>query len=165
MDLLISVTAQGGLVLIAVAALALWVTLPRTDRIRLALTTVIGLLTVFVLIKVGSAVHTDPRPFVVDPSLKPLFAHPPDNGFPSDHTATGVVVGLAVLSYRRWLGAALVAVALLVGAARVAAHVHHVQDVAGGAAIGLVAAIIALVISRLLTSRLSRRVGRRALAR
>ena len=78
------------------------------------------------------AIYTDPRPFVVDPSVKPLFAHPADNGFPSDHTALAATVALVVMRYRWWLGAALMAAGIVLGAARVAAHVHHAPDIAVG---------------------------------
>src|SRR5450759_1812246 len=86
-----------------------------------------------VLIKVAAAIYTDPRPFVVDLSIKPLFAHPADNGFPSDHTALAATVALVVMMYRRWLGAGLLAAGIVLGAARVAAHVHHAPDIARGA--------------------------------
>jgi membrane-associated phospholipid phosphatase len=68
-----------------------------------------------VLIKLAAAIHTDPRPLVVDPSIKPLFPHPGDNGFPSDHTALGVTIALLVMIYRRWLGTVLLAAAIVVG--------------------------------------------------
>jgi len=55
----------------------------------------------------------------VDPSVKPLFAYPADNGFPSDHTALAATVALVVMTYRRWLGAALPAAGIVLGVARV----------------------------------------------
>ena len=97
------------------------------------------------LIKVFATVHTDPRPFVVNPAVKPLFPHVADNGFPSDHTTMVVTVSLLVILYRRWLGVALLAVSVLVGWARVASHVHHTQDIVAGAVIGVVAVAVALL--------------------
>jgi membrane-associated phospholipid phosphatase len=73
--------------LIPVAAGVIWLFLARPDKVRLAVQAVVALVVAFVLIQLAAAIHTDPRPFVVDPSIKPLFAHPADNGFPSDHTA------------------------------------------------------------------------------
>jgi membrane-associated phospholipid phosphatase len=96
----------------------------------------------------AAAIYTDPRPFVVDLSIKPLFAHPADNGFPSDHTALAATVALVVMMYRRWLGAALLAAGIVLGAARVAAHVHHVPDIAAGVLIALLAVGAASVIWR-----------------
>jgi undecaprenyl-diphosphatase len=84
-------------------------------------------------------VHADPRPFVHDPRSTPLFAHPADNGFPSDHAAAGGLLTALVFRYRRALGILVGVAAVLVSVARVAAHVHHVQDVVAGLLIGLVA--------------------------
>src|SRR5665811_1090201 len=95
----------------------------------LAVQTILSLVILVVLIKVVAGIHADPRPFVVHPSIRPLFAHPRDNGFPSDHTALAATVALLVMMYRRWLGALLLAASIVVGAARMAAHVHHGQDI------------------------------------
>ena len=94
---------------------------------------ILAVVIMVVLIKFAAALYTDPRPFVVDPSIKPLFAHPADNGFPSDHTALAATVSLVVMMYRRWLGAGLLAAGIVLGAARVAARAHHAPDIAAGA--------------------------------
>ena len=44
-----------------------------------------------------------------------------------------------------WAGLVLLAITALLGAARVVAHVHHVQDVVAGAALGLVAALAGIL--------------------
>lgn len=44
--------------------------------------------------------------------------------------------------------------AVLVAAARLAAHVQHVQDVVAGPLIGLAAGIIGILVTRLMVSRL-----------
>ena len=74
---------------------------------------VVALGIALVLIQLAAAIHTDPRPFVVDPSIKPLFAHAADNGFPSDH-AVAATVALLVMTYRKMLGAVLLAASILV---------------------------------------------------
>jgi len=71
------------------AAAIIWLLLPRRDKVSLAVQAIVSLVVMVVLIKLAAAIHTDPRPFVVDPSIKPLFPHPGDNRFPSDHTALG----------------------------------------------------------------------------
>jgi undecaprenyl-diphosphatase len=81
----------------------------------------------------------------VNPHLHPLFAHAADNGFPSDHTALASGVSLLVTRYRRWIGLALVVLSVGIGASRVAAHVHHPQDVVAGLAIGALAALVGLL--------------------
>jgi membrane-associated phospholipid phosphatase len=146
MDLLIVATAQYLPALVVVAAVGIWLTLPRGEKVGLAVQALLSLALVAVLIHVAAGIHTDPRPFVVDRSLTPLFAHSADNGFPSDHTALAATVALLVMRYRRGLGAVLLAASVGVGVARVAAHVHHVQDIVGGLLVAVVTvAIVAAV--------------------
>jgi membrane-associated phospholipid phosphatase len=95
---------------------------------------------------------------VVDPSIKSLFARPGDNGFPSDHTALGVTVALLVMIYRKWLGAVLLAAAIVVGAARMAAHVHHGQDIVAEVLIAVLAVGIASAAWRWVAPRMPRRL-------
>jgi undecaprenyl-diphosphatase len=97
MNNLIVALAQYLLFFILAAATVIWLFLPRKDKVGLAVQAVVSLLIVAVLIKVAAAIHTDLRPFVVDPSIKPLFAHPADNGFPSDHTALAARVAFLVM--------------------------------------------------------------------
>lgn len=75
---------------------------------------VMSLAIAVVLIKLAGAVHADPRSFV-DPSIRALFAHPADNGFPSEHTALAATVAVLVITYRRGLGAVLLATSIMVG--------------------------------------------------
>jgi membrane-associated phospholipid phosphatase len=102
----------------------------------------VGMVAVAILVKLAGALHTDPRPFVENPSLHPWFSHSADNGFPSDHTAVAAVTSFVVASRRLKAGTALLVVTVLLAVARVLAHVHHVQDVVAGGVIGLAAAIV-----------------------
>ena len=68
-----------------------------------------------VLVKLARTVHADPRPLAVDPSIRALFAHPADNGFPSEHTALAATVAVLVITYRRGLGAVLLATSIMAG--------------------------------------------------
>jgi undecaprenyl-diphosphatase len=144
MDALIVAVAQYALFVVAAGGLLAWWLADRGDKIALGVQAVLAVALVAVLVKAAGLVHVDPRPFVVNPSLRPLFPHPPDNGFPSDHTALAAAVSLLVLRYRTGLGAALLAVTVAIGAARVAAHVHHVEDIAAGLLIGALATGVAL---------------------
>jgi membrane-associated phospholipid phosphatase len=143
---LIVFVAQDGIFVVAAVALVAWFTLPRHDKFALAVQIVVGVLVVAALVRVAGALHTDPRPFVVEPHLKPLFPHPADNGFPSDHTALAAVVALLVLLFRPLVGLGLLGVTFAIGASRVAAHVHHPQDLIAGLVIGLLAAGVAMVV-------------------
>jgi len=143
MNAMIVAVAQYLLFFILAAAGVIWLYLPRQDKVSLAAQAIVSLVIAVALIKVAAATHTDPRPFVVDPSIKPLFVHAADNGFPSDHTAVATTVALLVMMYRRWLGSVLLAASIVVGIARMAAHVHHAQDIGAGVLIGVLAVGIA----------------------
>jgi membrane-associated phospholipid phosphatase len=164
MDSLIVAVAQYFLYLILVAAALTWLFLPRHDKVGLAIQAIVSLVIVVVLIQLAAAIHTDPRPFAVDQSIKPLFAHTADNGFPSDHTAVAATLALLVMAYRRWPGALLLTGSVLLGAARVAAHVHHVQDIVAGVLIAALAVGIAAATWRWARPRLPRRLAELASA-
>jgi undecaprenyl-diphosphatase len=85
-----------------------------------------------------------PRPFVAG-HYAPLFAHANDASFPSDHLL--VLGALAGAAWLAWRPAAVVTalLALAVGLGRVIAGVHYAGDVAGGFAIGVVAAMLVWV--------------------
>ncbi len=162
MDRLVVVVAQYLPLLVPAAAAAVWLTLPRVQKVGLAAQAVVSAVVVAGLIQLAAAVHVDPRPFVADPSVQPLFAHPADNGFPSDHTALASTAALLVLIYRRRAGAVLLGAAILAGLARVAAPVHHLQDVAGGILIAAVTVAVAAAIWGWVGPRLPRRLTDRA---
>jgi undecaprenyl-diphosphatase len=147
-DTLITVVAQYAIYLVAAGAVLAWLTVSRPAKWALAVQAVLAVVVVAVLVRVAGMVHTDPRPFVQHPATKPLFPHPPDNGFPSDHTALTFAIAVLVTCYRRAIGVALIVVSLGIGAARVAAHVHHVQDIVAAVVIGGVAAGVALLATR-----------------
>jgi membrane-associated phospholipid phosphatase len=149
--------AQYALFVLAAVAGVVWLTLDGGGKVRLAAEGVVGLAVVGAGIWLAAHLHTDPRPFVHDPASRPLFAHAADNGFPSDHSAAaGLLTGL-VLAHRRLLGVLVGVGAVLVGWARVAAHVHHAQDVVAGLSLGLVAAALAVWAVHLLQGRFDRR--------
>jgi len=77
-----------------------------------------------------------------------LFAHAPDNGFPSDHAvATMLVAACLVVVSHRW-GLMLIALSLLAGAARVLAHVHSPVGILAAVAMAAVAATVAWLLTR-----------------
>jgi membrane-associated phospholipid phosphatase len=141
--------AQYAIGVVALVAAVVWLRVPRTQKLRFAAEALVALAAVAVLVKVAGALHTDVRPFVADPHLRAWFAHTADDGFPSDHTALAFAVALVVLAHRRTAGVVLVAVALAIGAARVLAHVHHLQDIGAALLIGAVAAGLGLAVGSL----------------
>ena len=162
MNAVIVFVAQYLLYFILAAAAVIWLLLSRQVKVGLAAQAIVSLVIVFVLIKLAGAIYTDPRPFVANPLIKPLFVHAADNGFPSDHTAVAATVALLVMMYSRWLGAALLVASLALGASRMAAHVHHGQDIVAAVLIAAVAVGIASVSWRWARPRLPRLPGRLA---
>jgi undecaprenyl-diphosphatase len=154
-DRLVVALAQGGIVLVAVGALVTWLLTPRSAKAALLAQGLVTVLVVAVLVRVAGTVHADPRPFVVHPALRPLFRHAADNGFPSDHTALATGVVLVVARHRRRVGLGLLVLAVAIGVARVAAHVHHVEDVVAGLVIGAAAAMVGLALGGLVSAPLA----------
>jgi undecaprenyl-diphosphatase len=142
--------AQYLLWVLAAGAVALWLTRDRSGKVRLGLEAVAGLAVVGGGIWLAAHLHSDPRPFVSDPSSAPLFPHPADNGFPSDHSAAAALVAVLIARYKPLLGALAGVAAVAIAWARVAAHVHHLQDVVAGLAIGAVAGVVGVWIGSLL---------------
>jgi undecaprenyl-diphosphatase len=140
----ISLCAQLLPFLAPIVLLLVWWWLPRERKARFAVLTILSGVAAVVLVTAAGALHADPRPFVVDPSRPPLFAHDPDNGFPSDHTAYSATAALLVTTVRRRLGLLLLLTSILGGLARVAANVHHLQDIVGALLIAVTAVGLAL---------------------
>lgn len=130
----------------------------RAGKVRLGGAAVIGLLLGLAFLVIAGKVHTDPRPFVQNPALHPLFRHARDNGFPSDHSIAAGLIATLVLLRSRLYGALFALAAFCVAASRVAAHVHHVQDVAGGLVLGAIAAVIGYYVTAAVLGRLPGRV-------
>jgi undecaprenyl-diphosphatase len=130
----------------------------RRGKVQLAFAAAIGALVVLVMIKVTASLYYDPRPLVAiangGDGVTPLFAHDPDNGFPSDHSALAGLMTSLVLLRRRWIAGIWFALgAAAVAWARVAAGVHHLLDVVVGLGLGAVAAVIGVAIMTLLLAK------------
>jgi undecaprenyl-diphosphatase len=118
-------------------ALALWL---RPQGLRAGIATAGGAIIALIVGGIIGTLWDRPRPFVAG-HFTPLFAHPDDASFPSDHLLVlGALAGAALMA---WRPAALVTLALAVAVAlgRVIAGIHYVGDVVGGFLIGAAAAI------------------------
>ena len=130
MDELIKIIAKYFILIpVAVNAYIFWKLKPN-NRMKMVYMAVAGAVLTLVLAKLGSHLYSDPRPQFSDHS-NPLFGHSNDNGFPSDHTLLAAFLAFLAYKYSKQAGYGLLVVALLVGWARVAAHVHHRVDIAG----------------------------------
>jgi undecaprenyl-diphosphatase len=152
-------TAQYLLWLMAAGFAATWLLLEAgSTKVHLAAEAALGLALALAFLYVAKSVHHDPRPFVQNPHIRPLFAHGRDDGFPSDHSLAAGLIATLVWLRHRLLGLLFIAAALAIAWARVAAHVHHLQDVVTGLLLGALASILAsLVVPPVLTRLAGRR--------
>ena len=127
-------------------------------KVTLAWQLILGGLIALALARLGGHFYYDTRPFVRD-HVKPLFAHAPDNGFPSDHALLTSFLAFSFWRYSKPVAAALFVNALLVSAARVAAHVHSPIDIVGSFIFALIGALVVVWVN----GKLAR--GRHALPR
>ena len=113
----------------------------REKKIEMAVFATITLPLIYLTAKIASLFYYNPRPFVVG-NFVPLIAHAPDNGFPSDHMLLSAAIAVVVYYYNKKVGVLLFVLAVLVGASRVLAGVHHVLDIAGSLVIASVVAFL-----------------------
>jgi undecaprenyl-diphosphatase len=132
-----------------------WLRATTKTKIDLGWQLVLGGVLALVLAMIASHLFYDTRPFVSH-HLVPLIAHAPDNGFPSDHALITAFLGFTMYVYSRRIGIVLLVIALLVGAARVAAHIHNPIDIVGSF---VIAALAVVVVQWIATLRSPRRHG------
>lgn len=146
MDMFIVFCAKYLIVVIGLLALGYWITLPRKQKTEVLVMGVITGIVAIILAKLGSALFTDPRPFVSD-HITPLFPYTADNGFPSDHTLLGMMVTMALLSVSRRWALNVFVLTIIVGASRVLAGVHHPIDIVGSILFGALGGVVAIYAS------------------
>jgi undecaprenyl-diphosphatase len=129
-----------------------WIRARASVKIELTWRLAVGGVLAFALAALAGHLYFDPRPFVTH-HLIPLIPHSPDNGFPSDHVLLTAFLGFTMLLYSRTLGLALLVVAFLVGAARVAAHIHNPRDIVASFVIAALAVALTQLLSHLWNGR------------
>lgn len=135
--------------ILVTVALIVEVTLRRGNREKYIFIGryVVGGIIALALAYLARKLYYDPRPFVVG-HFKPWISHAADNGFVSDHTLLASFLAFTCFFYRKWVGVALLVLAVGIGAARIYAGVHHWADIGSAIGISLVAAIIVLLLSK-----------------
>lgn len=135
-----------------VAALAAWVrNRPRFEPLLFGL----GAGVAFLLTLIAAQAYQHARPFVVM-HVSPLVAHSNDNGFPSDHSVVAAYIAAYVLWLDLPVGLYAVALAVLIGLARVVCLLHWPVDIAFGWLIGIAAAVTARTLLARVFTRTSR---------
>lgn len=140
---LVTLIGEDGILWIAIAIALLCFKRTRKAGFVMALSLIIGFVTVNLTIKplVGRV-----RPYVVD-SVPILVGGLSDGSFPSGHTTACFegAVSLVLCGYKRWGYVSLVC-AFLVGFSRLYLYVHFPSDVITGAVIGTAAAFLSFFI-------------------
>jgi undecaprenyl-diphosphatase len=138
MDSIIIFCAKYLFIAVIVIWLWVWGQSNRKNKMELALSTLTAFIIASVLDKLSSNLYYDPRPFVSH-HLMPLIHHAADNGFPSGHTLYSTTLAGILIFYRPKLAYLALGIALIVGIARVAAHLHSPIDIVGGIAMATLA--------------------------
>jgi undecaprenyl-diphosphatase len=136
MDSIIIFGAKYLVVLIVVALGITWLRVSRQAKTQLFIAVILAGAVAVILDKIAGKLYYDPRPFVSH-HIKPLVAHAADNGFPSEHTLFGITLGTVIYYFSKKLGTIAIAIALIVGISRIAAHVHSPIDIVGATLIGV----------------------------
>ncbi len=169
LDLVMKISADDIVFALPLFLLALWFW-PAGDRAlrqRIAVATCLAVaLSLLASTLLGHLLH-EARPFVSDPSTRQLIGHSADNSFPSEHAAIAFAVAGVAIWWRRTLGGVCLALAVLVGFARVYVGVHWPLDIVASAGMSLlVGAVLAAGLPLLIgpQRRLSRLLPRSLIA-
>jgi len=138
MDYAIIIVANYALYVSVLLTIYVWLKLGSKDRKQFIILTLVAATATLLLATLASWAYYNPRPFVVG-QYTPLFPHPNNNGFPSDHTLFTSYLAFLVVIYRRRLGIYMIVLAVAIGASRVAAGVHHVIDILAAIFISVIA--------------------------
>lgn len=151
MDSIIIFCAKYLFILVVLIIVGVWLRTGKRTKLKMAAVVILAGILALIVSRIAGKLYYDPRPFVNNPNLKPLIKHAPDNGFPSDHALFTMTLTAALYFYsRRWAAVALV-VTVIVGVARILAHIHSPVDIVGAWLIGIAAAAAAYYIVGRLT--------------
>lgn len=141
MDTLIILSAKY-LVLFVIAGLGIaWLLTKRQRKLHFIISTIFAGIIAFALARTLSHFIYSDRPFVVE-GIAPLIEHAADNGFPSDHALFTGTLAAITFFYNKKMAVIMAVLAVIIGAARVFAHVHSPIDIIGAFIIGSVAAAV-----------------------
>lgn len=103
----------------------------------------------FVLGLLAAQVYSEQRPFTTHHDIHQLISHAAGQSFPSDHATAAFAIGFAMLVFvsRAW-GLVLLALAVVIGLARVYVGLYYPGDILGSLVVVLVAVGIVLLATR-----------------
>lgn len=149
----VSIVAQYFIVLSVLGTLIIFLKQDLVGKKTYVTKLVAGGILALIFAEIARKLYYDPRPFVVG-HFTPYFGHGADNGFVSDHTLFASFLAFSAWVYCRKASLVLLALAVLIGAARVIAGVHHWADIGSAIAISLLAAYLAHLLVNLLITKI-----------
>ena len=152
MHTIVILIAQYLLFVLILIAGVYWLVQDKSVKLKILIIGIVSSIIALILMKIGAALFYDPRPFVSS-GVVPYFKHVADNGFPSDHTSLAAVLAVTMFFVSRKLGIALFVGAIVIGSARVIAHVHSPIDIIGGLMIGIISVHIGHVLYKIWRNR------------
>ncbi len=153
-NLIIEFLASFLIWLLVAGLLVLWVIDGRIKKEQ-ALHALAAFILAWVIADIIKRFFPTVRPFVINGSQS-LVLFPETNGaFPSGHTSAAFGLAMTVWLHDRRVGLIFIALALVIGAARVLANVHYPVDILGGATVGI---IVALAVEKLHLFELIRKI-------
>lgn len=117
----------------------------KETRLQFFVAIILAGIIAFILSRIASKLHYDPRPFVTE-HVKPLIPHAPDNGFPSDHALLTMTLTAITYFYNKKIASAMLVLTIAIGAARVLAKVHSPLDIGAGWLFGIIGAVVAFYV-------------------
>lgn len=139
-DLVMVAAAQAVPFLLAGMLLAAWFWKkrePNRAAFRAAMSAILGL----GLAPLLGLLHDQPLPATLGLGQQ-LIVHAANNSFPSEHTSVSFAVAISLILSRNGLWPIALALAVLVGFARIFVGVHFPADVLAGAALGSLAGLV-----------------------
>lgn len=135
--------AQDAIFIVPIFLIYLWFMKPRFQSLYLFGCAIFGLIIAYGITKF----YFHPRPSMIGLGT-PLFQHPPDSSFPSDHVTVLSAIAFGLFSRRNFLiGIGFLVLGILVGFARVYCGVHFPFDVIGAFAVGFLGAGLVYLLS------------------
>lgn len=126
---LLVIFAAKYLIFINIAIVGVYILLqPKEKWKQITIFALYTFIPIYIASFIASKLYFNPRPFVVD-NIIPLVSHGNTNGFPSDHTLLSGALSVLMLKYNKKIGITLAVFAVIVGAGRVLAGVHHTTDI------------------------------------
>lgn len=132
------------------AVIIFWFSRQRENRI-MVISGICTIVLAYLLGRFAGLFHHNLQPFAELQNVNQLVQHKINNSFPSDHTMTFFALCTIFWLFKKPMRYGWMALAVLVGMARIMVGVHYPLDVTVGALIGIVSAFLSFKIIPRLT--------------